>query len=236
MGVLAVGALEHGGLRSTRNRAIEENLPLVISLARRFSNRGEGLDDLVQVGAIGLINAVDRFDARRGVDLRAYAIPTIVGEMKRHLRDHATVIRVPRRDQEARRALRRARRELASRLDHTPSWTELAASAELPAEDLARAVDAERATTPLSLSLVPAAPEPAIDEEGYAAGEDRALVSEGFEALDPRERRALSLTFFADLNQREVAGRLGISQSQASRVIARALAKMRAAINTDQGL
>jgi RNA polymerase sigma-B factor len=216
---------------SARDRAIEANLPLVTSLARRFANRGERVDDLVQVGAIGLINAVDRFDARRGVDLRAYAVPTIVGEIKRHLRDHATTIRVPRRDQEAHRALRRARQTLSARLEHTPTWTELASFADLDERDLARAVDAERASRPLSLSLVPGPSEAAAREEGYEAGEDRALVANALERLDPRERRALGLSLLAGLSQREVASRLGISQSHASRLITRGLAKMRAVMD-----
>jgi RNA polymerase sigma-B factor len=175
-----------------------------------------------------LINAVDRFDAGRGVDLRAYATPSIVGEIKRHLRDRTSTIRLPRREQEARGTLRRARRELSSRLDHAPTWSELRSSPAIPEEELARAVDAERATAPLSLSVIES--EPAVDEEGFAAGEDRALIWKGFRSLEARERRALTLTYFADLSQREVAARLGISQSEVSRTIARALRKMRAAL------
>jgi RNA polymerase sigma-B factor len=217
-----------------RERLIEANLPLVESLARGFAHRGERMDDLVQVGAIGLINAVDRFDEDRGVDLRAYAIPTIVGEMRRHLRDRSTTIRVPRREQAARSALRRARRELAARLDHQPTWSELVESTELPEAELARGVVAERATAPLPLTALAASPETAVDDSGYQTGEDRALVGEGLAALDAQERRALGLSFFGGLSQREVAVRLGISQSHASRLIGRALAKMRSVLGDDE--
>jgi RNA polymerase sigma-B factor len=222
-----------GGRRSARDRAIEENLALVTSLARHFAHRGEGLDDLVQVGAIGLINAVDRYDARLGVDLRAYAVPTIVGEMKRHLRDHATTIRVPRRDQEARSALRRTRRELAERFLHVPTWSELAVSSSLSDDEFMRAVKAERATTPLPLSVLATTEADGAEDDGFAAGEDRELVREGLEALDPRERRVLRLTYFDGLSQREVADRLDISQSHVSRLVTGALEKMRAALGAD---
>ena len=129
---VAAGALGNVRPGLEREQLIEANLPLVESLARRFAHRGERMDDLVQVGVIGLIKAVDRFDEGRGVDLRAYAIPTIVGEMQRHLRDRSTTIRLPRRDQAARSALRRARNEAAAQLDHAPTWSELVASTEVP--------------------------------------------------------------------------------------------------------
>jgi RNA polymerase sigma-B factor len=227
------GPRSQRGRRSARERAIEENLPLVTSLARHFANRGERLEDLVQVGAIALINAIDRYDARRGVDLRTYAVPTIVGEMKRHLRDHATTIRVPRRDQEARAVLRRTRRELAERLRHNPTWSELAVSSSLSDDEFVRAVKAERATTPLPLSALATWERAGAEDDGYATGEDRELLREGFAALDPRERRALSLTYFEGLSQREVARRLDISQSHVSRLVAGAVAKMRGALGAD---
>lgn len=208
-------------------------MPLVASIARSYANRGERVEDLVQVGAIGLINAADRFDEQRGVDFRAYAIPTIVGEIKRHLRDRSSTIRLPRREQEARHTLRRARTQLGTRLERAPTWTELVTSTAIQEDELARAVNAERATTPLSLSAS-VDTEPAVDEIGFAAGEDRALLDAGLRTLDGRERRAVSLCYFAGLSQREVAASLGISQSAASRTIARALKKMRSALADDR--
>jgi RNA polymerase sigma-B factor len=211
-----------------RERLIEEHMYLVLGLARRYAHRGERLDDLVQVGAIGLIKAVDRFKPDRGVELRDYAVPTIVGEIKRHLRDRGSTIRIPRRDQEMRTRLLWARRELSARLDRPPTWAELASATALAPADLVHALEAERAALPLSLS--DGAQEPAIEDDGYLAGENRALVDEGFEVLDQREQRALRLSYFEGLSQREVARLLGISQSHVSRIIAGALAKMRAAI------
>lgn len=233
MGVLAAGPRDLGHARSARDRLIEQHMELVVSIARRYGNRGERVEDLVQVGAIGLIKAADRFDARRGVEFRAYAIPTIVGEIKRHLRDRSSTIRVPRREQEARRSLRRARRQLGTRLERSPTWSELLTASALREDELARGVDAERATTLLSLSAGTDA-EPAVDEVGFAAGEDRALVWAGLRTLDGRERRAVSLCYFAGLSQREIAASLGISQSAASRTIARALQKMRKALAEDR--
>lgn len=233
MGVLAAGPHDLTLPRSRRDQLIEEHMHLVESIARRYANRGEGVEDLVQVGAIGLIKAVDRFDARRGVEFRAYAIPTIVGEIKRHLRDRASTIRVPRREQEARRSLRSARKQLGTRLARTPTWSELVTSSAIREDELARGVIAERATRPLSLSTSSDG-EPAVDETGFAAGEDRALVWAGLRTLDGRERRAVSLCYFAGLSQREIAASLGISQSAASRTIARALQKMRSALAEDR--
>jgi RNA polymerase sigma-B factor len=234
MSVLAAGPHAVGQRRSGRDRLVEANLPLVVTLARRYANRGERVEDLVQVGAIGLIQAADRFDPHRGVDFRAFAIPTIVGEIKRHLRDRASTIRLPRREQEARTSLRRARRQVATRLERTPTWSELLATNAILEDELARGLSAERATAPLSLSSS-AETDPAVDERGYAAGEDRALLWAGLQTLDRRERRAVGLCFFRGLSQREVATSLGISQSATSRMITRALEKMRSAVADDGG-
>src|SRR5881394_2607752 len=121
-----------------RERLIEAYLPLARSLAQRFADRGEQLEDLVQVGSIGLIKAVDRFEPTRG-DLAAFAVPTIVGEIRRHLRDKGTLIRVPRRQQEATVRLGRARRQLARRLQRAPTQLELVAAGEVSTNDLADA-------------------------------------------------------------------------------------------------
>src|SRR5215210_8290671 len=123
-----------------RSRLIEQHLPLVRSLARRFAHRGEPMDDLVQIGTIGLIGAVDRFERRRGCPLEAYAALSIVGEIKRHLRDHAAPLRVPRRLQEEGARVRRADRELAGRLGRTPTLAELAGACGLREEEVARAL------------------------------------------------------------------------------------------------
>src|SRR5437763_8248688 len=138
MDVLAAGPRDVGQQRSTRDRLIEEHLSLVVALARRYANRGERVEDLVQVGSIGLIEAADRFDPHRGVDFRAFAIPTISGEIKRHLRDRASTIRLPRREQEARTTLRTARRQIATHLERMPTWSELVAAGVVREDELAR--------------------------------------------------------------------------------------------------
>lgn len=230
--LLAVGAPVTGHAQSSRERAIERHLPLVVALARRYANRGEAVEDLVQVGSIGLIKAVDRFDAGRGVDFRVFATLTIVGEIKRHLRDRTTAIRVPRREQEARLRLRRARTQLRARLERAPSWSELLAADELPDAELSRGLRAEGAATPLSLSVTPEA-EPSVDEPGYAVCEDRAYLWRALRMLDARERRALALCHLSGLSQREAAACLGISQSETSRLVTRAMAKLRAAAGVE---
>ena len=179
-----------------------------------------------------MIEAVDRFDPQRGVDFRAFAIPTIVGEIKRHLRDRASTIRLPRREQEARLSLRRARRQTATRLERTPTWSELVATSAIHEDELARGVSAERAAAPLSLSATTES-DPAVDERGYAAGEDRALLWTGLRTLDRHERRAVALCYYHGLSQREVAAALGVSQSATSRTISRALEKLRSALAED---
>jgi RNA polymerase sigma-B factor len=211
-------------LERARARQIEAYLPLVRSLARRFAHRGERLDDLVQVGAIGLIKAVDRFDPARGADLAAYATPTILGEIKRHLRDRAALIRVPRREQETSARVRARRRELTGRLQRDPTSSELAAAAELDDSALAAALRAEEAAAPVSLADAT----PAIRDDELHTSEDRIAVSSCLRRLHRSERSALHYRYFADLSQSEVAARLGVSQTQASRLLASGLAKIRA--------
>jgi RNA polymerase sigma-B factor len=212
-------------LERARARQIEAYLPLVRSLARQFVFRGERLDDLVQVGAIGLIKAVDRFDPARGVDLAAYATPTILGEIKRHLRDRAALIQVPRREQETSARVRARRRELTGQLQRPPTSSELAAAAELDDSALAAALLAEEAAAPVSLADAA----PALrDDESLHASDDRIAVSSCLRRLHHSERRALHYRYFGDMSQSEVAARLGVSQTQASRLLASGLAKIRA--------
>jgi RNA polymerase sigma-B factor len=217
-------------LERARARQIEAYLPLVRSLARRFAFRGEHLDDLVQVGAIGLINAVDRFDPARGVDLAAYATPTILGEIRRHLRDRAALIRVPRHEQETSARVRAHRRELTGRLQRAPTSSELAAAAELDDTALAAALRAEEAAAPVSLAEAT----PALrDDESLGASEDRIAVSSCLRRLHRSEQRALQYRYFADMSQSEIAARLGVSQTHASRLLASGLAKIRVDLERD---
>jgi RNA polymerase sigma-B factor len=208
----------------SRERLIEEQLPLVKALARRYAHRGEQLEDLVQVGTIGLIKAVDRYEPDRGVELTAFAVPNILGEIKRHLRDRCGAIRVPRRYQETSARMRSTRRELAAHLQRNPTAAELAAAANLSQGELAEAVRAEQARTPLSLTDAG----PAVSAgEIFDASEDRLLISRSLRYLRREERLALRYRYFEDLSQEEIAARLGISQTQTSRLIASGLAKLR---------
>jgi RNA polymerase sigma-B factor len=209
---------------AARERLIEAYLPLVHALAHRFAHRGERVEDLVQVGSIGLIKAVDRFEPSRGVDLAAFAVPNIVGEIKRHLRDRSGLIRVPRRQQEANVRLGQTRRRLTRRLQRAPSHLELAAAAELNERELADASRAEQARSPLTL----AEESPAVTaEDVFQASEDRVAVSSGLRTLHRSERLAVRYRYFGDMSQTEIAGQLGISQTQASRLLASGLDKLR---------
>ena len=207
-----------------RGRLIEAYLPLVQSLAQRFVHQGERFEDLVQVGSIGLIKAVDRFEPDRGIDFATFAVPNIVGEIKRHLRDRTGVIRVPRRQQQARARVRAAHRRLSAELQRTPTTSELESAADVEDSDVVDAARAECARAPLA--LVDEAPTLSADDM-FRATEDRVTVSTCLRRLRRQERQALGERFYADLSQTEIASRLGLSQTQTSRLIAAGLAKLR---------
>ena len=230
---------EEGNLRA-RERLIQQYMPLVKSLARRHSMRGEQYEDLVQVGCIGLIKAVDRFDPQRRVEFGAFAIPNVAGEIKRHLRDRGWPIRVPRRLQELRPGLCACSAELSARLERPATISEIAESSGVAEPEVAAALDTERLQSAVSLS------QPAPDEDtdayadlevldgGYERGEQRALLAAGFRVLNERERRLLALQFFGGLSQPQVAREVGISQIHVSRLTRRALVKLRAEIGPVQ--
>jgi RNA polymerase sigma-B factor len=230
---------EEGNLRA-RERLIQQYMPLVKSLARRHSMRGEQYEDLVQVGCIGLIKAVDRYDPQRRVEFGAFAIPNVAGEIKRHLRDRGWPIRIPRRLQELRPGLCACSAELSARLERPATISEIAESSGVAEPEVAAALDTERLQSAVSLS------QPAPDEDnddyadlevldgGYEQGEQRALLAAGFRALSERERRLLALQFFAGLSQPQVAREVGISKIHVSRLTRRALVKLRAEIGPFQ--
>lgn len=226
---------ERGDL-SARDRLVEEHLPLVRSLARRYAGRGEPLDDLVQVGSIGLIKAIDRFDLDRGVELSTYAIPTIVGELKRHFRDTGWAVHVPRRLKELSLRLNTAVEELGGALGRSPTIAELAAEVQADEEQVIEALDASRAYTAVSLSAP--ADDGGVrldligeDEAGYETSEHRAQLLPGLDRLDARERRILHLRFGGGMTQTQIAREIGISQMHVSRLIRRALETMRAELD-----
>jgi len=232
----------HDGDVEARERLIEQYLPLVRSLARRYSYRGEQLEDLVQVGCIGLIKAIDRFDVDRGVELTTYATPNIIGEIKRHFRDKSWSIRVPRGLQELNVTLSKLIEELTVQLERSPTIPELAKAASVEEEEVLEALETGQAYSTLSLS----APSSGDDNEDldpleslgelepeYEVSEDRAVLAPGLRVLDERERKILHLRFYDGLTQSQIAQQVGISQMHVSRLIRRSLEKMRAEIATD---
>ena len=211
---------------------IDKHLPLVRALARRYAGCGEPLDDLVQVGSVGLVAAARRFDVGRGVPFAAYAAPTIEGELRRYVRDRSSTIRVPRREQALAATLRREARAAAQRLGHEASLDETAAAAGVSSREARAVLGAGARPEPLATLELRASP---VAQEQIEACERRASLGELLAVLQPRERALVLLRFGGDLSQSEIAQRLDISQSQASRLLAAALQKLRRAIETDVG-
>jgi RNA polymerase sigma-B factor len=234
---------EQGDL-AAREQLIEQYMSLVRSLARRYSYRGEQLEDLVQIGAIGLIKAIDRFDVNRGVELTTYATPNIIGEIKRHFRDRGWAVRVPRGLQELNIQLSRLVEQLTVQHGRSPTIPELAKAAGVTDEEVLEALESGRAYSSLSLS----AGSGGHDDDGeldpleslgtvehqYEVSEDRAVLAPGFRVLDERERAILHLRFFEGLTQSQIAQQVGISQMHVSRLIRRSLEKIRDEIAAEE--
>lgn len=228
--------------RAARDRLVEEMMPLVHSLARRYSGRGEPVEDLAQVGAIGLIKAIDRFDLERGVELSTYAVPTIVGEIRRHFRDRSWSVHVPRRLKELSLRVSRLVDDLSAELGRAPTVAELARAADVEEEDVVEALETARAHTPTSLStpvdgtggltLIDVLGE---DESGFEALERGSVVRTGLEGLEERERRIVVMRFLHGLTQSEIAAELGISQMHVSRLLRRSLAAMHGRLDDGEG-
>ncbi|HSX22113.1 MAG TPA: SigB/SigF/SigG family RNA polymerase sigma factor [Gaiellaceae bacterium] len=232
---------EEGDLKA-REQLIEQYMSLVRSLARRYSYRGEQLEDLVQIGAIGLIKAIDRFDINRGVELTTYATPNIIGEIKRHFRDKGWAVRVPRGLQELNVQLSKIVEQLTVQLGRSPTIPELAVAAGAQEEEVLEALESGRAYSALSLSSTPGSegdetldPLESIgtEEHQYEVSEDRAVLAPGFKALDERERMILQLRFFDGLTQSQIAQQVGISQMHVSRLIRRSLEKIRDVVDPE---
>jgi RNA polymerase sigma-B factor len=226
---------EEGDLQA-REQLIEQYMSLVRSLARRYSYRGEQLDDLVQIGAIGLIKAIDRFDLERGVELTTYATPNIIGEIKRHFRDKGWAVRVPRGLQELSVQLSRLVEQLTVQLGRSPTIAEIAEAADAEEEAVLEALESGRAYTSVSLSSAGGPDDDdeldplesiGSEEHQYEVSEDRAVLAPGFQVLDERERMILHLRFFEGLTQSQIAQQIGISQMHVSRLIRRSLEKIR---------
>jgi RNA polymerase sigma-B factor len=216
-----------------RERLIVEHLPLVRGLARRYADRGEPLDDLVQVGTIGLIKAIDRFDPSRGFRLASFATPTILGEIRRHFRDRSWTVRVPRGIQEARAQIAHAVDDLSARNGRSPSVREIAEATGLSTDDVLDALAAGSAQRPAPLAAPGADGEEeggiavGTEDPGFEQAEARATIDAGLAGLPARERVILHLRFEEGLTQSQIAERIGISQMHVSRLIRRAIERLR---------
>ena len=225
-----------------RDQLVEMHLPLVEYLARRFRNRGEPLDDLIQVATIGLIKSVDRFDLERGVEFSTYATPTIVGEIKRHFRDKGWAIRVPRRLQELKLALTKATSELSQKLGRSPTVAELAGHLEMTEEEVLEGLESANAYSAVSLDAPDGGDDdsPAVadtlgvEDESLEGVEYRESLKPLLDQLPAREKRILLLRFFGNMTQSQIAADLGISQMHVSRLLARTLTQLRAGLLTDE--
>lgn len=209
------------------------HLPLVRHIARRFADRGEPIEDLVQVGSIGLLKSIDRFDPGRGVGLSSYATPTIVGEIKRHFRDRGWSVKVPRRLQELGLAVRRTNERLAGELGRSPTTAEIAAAMEVSEDDVLEAMTSAQAYSTSSLDTSVSGDEQNLastlgaDDVELALVVDREALRPALEGLEPRQRQILVMRFFGHRTQSEIAEQLGISQVHVSRLLKRTLAQLR---------
>lgn len=231
---LFVGA--RGGDERAREALVAQFLPLARRLARRYQRSSESFDDLVQVANLGLLKAVDRFDIERGVAFSSFAVPTILGEIKRHFRDTGWAVHVPRALHE--RALRvdTVQRSLEGRLGRSPRVHEVARELGLPLEEVLEAMEALGAYEALSIDAPTRSDdgghEGLVDslgreDHGLELAEERATVATIIKRLPVRDRQVLELRFGQDLTQTEIAGRIGVSQMQVSRIIRRALERLR---------
>ncbi|MEE1941919.1 SigB/SigF/SigG family RNA polymerase sigma factor [Streptomyces sp. TRM 70361] len=226
-----------------RQRVVRAWMPMAERLARHFRNRGESLEDLEQVAALGLVKAVTRYDPARGSAFESFAVPTIVGEIKRHFRDHMWGLHVPRRVQELRNRVRASSRQLSHSLDgRTPGVKEIAEHSGLTEEEVRIGSEALESYSTLSLDAeLPGA------DDGYALVDTLGSAEPGFdlvvyrESLKPRlrnlperERRILYLRFFCDMTQSRIAEQLGISQMHVSRLISRTCHRLQAEVEADQ--
>jgi RNA polymerase sigma-B factor len=214
-----------------REQAIRHSLPFAYRLARRFHGLGEPPDDLHQVAAVGLLKAVDRYDPAFGTDFASYAVPTIVGELRRHFRDRGWTVRVPRRLQELRLDIRRARIDLNQQLNRLPTVAEIADRLDVDQSEITEAIAASGAYQPASLDAPIRADqtETLLDglgqpDAGYTAVDDHESLQPLIAALPTRERNLVILRFFGNLTQNEISTRLGISQMHVSRLLTRTLA------------
>jgi RNA polymerase sigma-B factor len=230
--------LAQGQDPALRDALVERYLPLARQLARRYQRPEEPLDDLMQVASLGLVKAIDRFDASREVAFSSYAVPTILGEIKRHFRDRTWSVRVPRDLQEMALKAERAVGDLTRELHRQPTIPELARDLGIPEEVALEALEAAGAYHATSLDTPrgqESDPSDTLadtlggDEDGYHRAEDRATIDRLMRSITPREREVLRLRFEDDLTQAEIGEIIGVSQMQVSRLIRQAVSRLRLA-------
>ena len=225
------------GEQAARDRLVEQFMPLARSLARRYGRSSEPFEDLLQVACMGLLKALNRFDPERGHPFPSFAVPTILGEMRRYFRDSGWAVHMPRGMQEQSLRVRDAQEHLTNAHGHAPTVGGLAEYLELDAEDVLETLQALQAYDTLSLDApAPGAEDDAPtyadalggDDERYELIELDATVSTALAHLPARERLILHLRFVEDLTQTEIAARIGVSQMQVSRLLRRSLSRLRA--------
>ena len=221
-----------------RDRLVERFLPLARALARRYQRSGEPFDDLFQVACLGLVKAIDRFDLSRDVAFATYAVPTMLGEIRRYLRDRTWSVRVPRGLQELALRVDKHVVELSSDLQRQPTVAEIAHAAAATEEQVLEALRACGAYRAMSLESPRGGEDGAGDtlgdtlactEPGFGLAEDRATLAQLLRAVTPREREVLRLRFEENLTQRQIGRRIGASQMQTSRIIRHSIARLRTA-------
>ena len=224
------------GDRAALEELIARYLPLANGLARRYSYTSESADDLEQVACIGLVAAIKRYDPSRGKSLRAFAVPTILGELRRHFRDTGWSVHMPRPLQERARDVRDATARLTVELQRSPTPREVAARLEISVEDVSESLAVRRAYSPESLDAPPGPGDDGsprswdsvhgCDEDGYARVEAGFAVERAMRALPEREQQIIKLRFGAELSQSEIGDALGISQMHVSRLLRRGLERV----------
>ncbi len=240
METLALIELAHQGDKEARDTIVKENLGLVWSMVRRFSNRGQDPEDLFQIGCIGLLKAIDKFDLSMDVRFSTYAVPMIIGEIKRYLRDN-TMIRVSRSLKELAIKSKNVKESLNLSLGREPTLEELAGALEVPGEELMMALEATAEVESLYKTIYQGDGNAILLmdklEDNVSKSEellDRVVLQEALEALDEKDKTIIRLRYFMDKTQSEIAKELGVSQVQVSRLEKRILNQMRKKMNPEQ--
>lgn len=230
------------GDMDAREKLVMSHLNLVRFIANKFKNRGEPIDDLIQVGYLGLLKAIDRFDPSRGLEFTTFATPTIMGEIKRHFRDKGWSVRVPRRLQELSAKVNQATDTLTSQQQRSPTIAEIADYLDATVDEVLEAMESSSAYSSVSLEAPSGADDDdtpsvidryATEDSDLAFTDDRIIIEEALASFSPRERDVIEMRFLKGMTQIEIAEKLGISQVQVSRLLRRTLKKIQDKIDPE---